>query len=129
MASFAESLGKGWQAGERRTIHRRPYVRRKPIPGRPSMLSPYASQIGAWLAAEPHLTAVAILDRLSEAAPDRFSGKQHRTLQRFVKSWRTKTAKLLIDGTETMLTIEGPVAVPAGTATGPYAASADDAPR
>jgi hypothetical protein len=32
VASFAEGLGKTWQAGERRTIHRRPYVRRKPVP-------------------------------------------------------------------------------------------------
>ena len=40
VASFAEGLGKTWQAGERRPIHRRPYVRRKPVPPRPSMLEP-----------------------------------------------------------------------------------------
>jgi hypothetical protein len=41
VASFAGGLGKNWEAGERLTIHRRPYVRRKPLPTRPSMLDPY----------------------------------------------------------------------------------------
>jgi hypothetical protein len=117
MARFAASLGKDWESGERRTIHRRPYLRRKPVPRRPSMLDPYAARIEAWLAAEPHLAAVAIIGRLRECTPGSFGEKQLRTLQRFVKVWRARTAKLLIDGAETVITIEGP-AVPAGTAAG-----------
>jgi hypothetical protein len=120
VASFAEGLGKTWKAGERRTIHRRPYVRRKPVPRRPSMLDPYITRIEAWLAAEPHLTAVAIVDRLSECTPGSFGEQQLRTLQRFVKTWRARTAKLLIDGAEAMIAIETPAAVPAGTAAGQH---------
>src|SRR5512134_2326172 len=49
--------------------------------------------IEAWLAAEPHLTAVAIVDRLRECTPGGIDDRQLSTLQRFVKSWRAKTAK------------------------------------
>ncbi|MFO1060080.1 MAG: hypothetical protein U1E53_24320 [Dongiaceae bacterium] len=35
---FAESLKTAWRDGERRSIHRRPYHRRKPVPRRPSVL-------------------------------------------------------------------------------------------
>ena len=116
--SFADGRGKTWQAGERRATHRRPYVRRKPVPRRPSMLEPYVTHIEAWLAAQPHLTAVAIVDRLRECAPASFDARQLRTLQRFVQSWRARTAKLLIDGAEAMITIDAPPAVPAGTSGG-----------
>src|SRR5262249_43799513 len=47
-----------------------PYVRRKPLPRRPSMLDHYVVHIEAWLAAEPHVTAVAIVDQLRHCAPD-----------------------------------------------------------
>ena len=128
VASFAEGLGKTWQAGERRPIHRRPYVRRKPVPRRPSMLEPYVARIEAWLATQPHLTAVAIVDRLRDCAPTIFGDRQLRTLQRFVRSWRTRTAKLLIDGAEAMITVEMPPAAPAGTAGGQEAAVAGVSP-
>jgi hypothetical protein len=117
-ASFAQGLGKGWQAGEQRAIHRRPYARRMPVPRRPSMLDPYAAQIEAWLAAAPHLTAVDILARLREGAPGAFGEKQLRTIQRLRKAWRAKAAKLLIAGAESAIVIEPPAAVPAGTAAG-----------
>ena len=102
---FAEALSTDWKAGERRMIHRRPYARRKPIPPRPSMLDPHATRIEAWLATEPHLTAADILRRLRECNPESFCDKQLRTVQRLVKSWRAKTAKLLIDGIETTISI------------------------
>jgi hypothetical protein len=94
------------------------HVLTKPAPRRPSMLDPYVARIEAWLAAKPHLTAVAIVDRLRECTPGRLGKKQLRTLQRFVKSWRAKTAKLLIDGVEAMIAMETPAAVPARTAAG-----------
>jgi hypothetical protein len=89
------------------------------------MLDPYVRRIEAWLAAEPHLTAIAIVDRLRACTPGGFGDRQLRTLQRFVKSWRAKTAKLLIDGAEATITIEWPAAVPAGTAAGQDVTLAD----
>jgi hypothetical protein len=35
MAIFARRLGEDWKMGEQRAIHRRRYVRRKPVPRRP----------------------------------------------------------------------------------------------
>jgi hypothetical protein len=55
-ATFAKGLGNDWRLGERRAIHRRHYVRRKPVPRRPSMLDARITQIEAWLATEPHRT-------------------------------------------------------------------------
>lgn len=115
---FAESLCRNLEAGERRAIHRRPYVRRKPVPRRSSMLDPHVARIEAWLAAEPHLTAVAIVDLLRECAPAAFGDQQRRTIQRFVRFWRAKTAKLLIDGGEAMISLGSPPVVPAGTTGG-----------
>jgi hypothetical protein len=128
VARFAQGLGKTWETGERRTIHRRPYIRRKPVPRRPSMLDPYVGRIEAWLAAEPHLTAVAIVARLRECEAGSFGDRQLRTLQRFVQSWRARTAKLLIDGAEAMITIPS-AAVPAGTAAEEHITNADHGPR
>jgi hypothetical protein len=89
------------------------------------MLDPHVRRIEAWLAAEPHLTAVAMVDRLSECTPGSFGEQQLRTLQRFVKTWRARTAKLLIEGAEATITIEWPAAVPAGTAAGQDVTVAD----
>jgi len=61
-------LGNDWHLGERRATHRRPYVRRKPVPRRPSILDPHVAAIEGWLATEPHLTAVNILPRLGDRA-------------------------------------------------------------
>ncbi|GEC59077.1 hypothetical protein BEL01nite_81200 [Bradyrhizobium elkanii] len=76
LAAFARELGDGWKQGEQRGIHRRRYVRRKPVPRRPSMLDPYIPTIEEWLAAAPHLSAVDLLSRLEAHAPGRFSGHQ-----------------------------------------------------
>lgn len=99
-------LGENWNRGEQRAIHRRPYVRRKPVPRRSSMLDPYIPLIEEWLAATPHMPAVQILARLSEHAPDQFSQRQQRTVERFVKNWRAKAARHLIASTEAMIRIE-----------------------
>jgi hypothetical protein len=117
-ANFVAGLGKNWSEGERRSIHRRPYVRRKPVPRRPSMLDRHVHEIERWLAAAPHLTAVDVLNRLHESAPEAFNQSQRRTLQRFVKAWRAKTAKLLIDGAEAMIAINASCVPSAGAAPG-----------
>jgi hypothetical protein len=52
-AIFVRRLGEHWKKGEQRAIHRRPYVRRKPVIARPSMLDPHVPSIEEWLAT-PH---------------------------------------------------------------------------
>jgi hypothetical protein len=85
-----------WRAGEQRPTHRRPYRRRKPIPRRASMLDDLREQIGAWLAEQPGLTAIAILARIKTLHPDRFTDKHARTVQRAVKRWRAEQAHRII---------------------------------
>jgi hypothetical protein len=99
-------LGENWSEGEHRAIHRRPYVRRKPVPRRPSMLDLYVPLMEEWLAAAPHMAAIQILARLIEHGPDRFGAKQQRTVERFVKNWRAKAARHLIASTEAVIRIE-----------------------
>jgi hypothetical protein len=119
MTAFARTLGENWKVGEHRVIHRRPYVRRKPIPRRPSMLDPYVPLLEEWLAATPHLSAVDILTRLATQVPDRFGKGQLRTMQRLVKKWRARTAHQLISSAGATITIGSPsaaaLAIPADT--------------
>lgn len=117
--TFARRLGADWNRGESRAIHRRPYLRRKPLPPRPSMLDPHVALIEEWLAGAPHLSAVDILARLGKQVPERFGKSQLRTVQRLVKKWRAKAARQLINSTEATILIDPPsaatLAVPAGT--------------
>ncbi|MBV9512730.1 MAG: hypothetical protein JO280_01615 [Mycobacteriaceae bacterium] len=78
--------------------HRRPYHRRKLVPRRGGMLDDHEAQLRAWLDAEPALSAQAILIRLMDAVPGRFSEKQLRTVQRMVRSWRGEIARSLLRG-------------------------------
>ena len=71
-----------------RRILKRSYVRRKPVPRRPTMLDAYAKTIEDWMAKEPHLSAIAILDRLKQLAPEKFTTHQRRTVQRILRTWR-----------------------------------------
>jgi hypothetical protein len=111
-AIVVRRLGEHWRKGEQRAIHRRPYVRRKAVTTRPSMLDPHIPSIEEWLATAPHLSAVDILVRLGECVPDRFGKRQLRTVQRLVKKWRAKAAHQLITSAEVTIRIEPP-AVPA----------------
>jgi hypothetical protein len=99
-------MGQRWSRGEQRAIHRRPYVRRKPVPRRSSMLDPYKHLIDEWLAAAAHTPAVQILARLIKYAPNQFSQKQERTVDRFVKNWRAQAARHLIASTEAVIRVE-----------------------
>jgi hypothetical protein len=95
-AVFAKTLGKAVEAGERRGTHRRPkrnYIRRVRTP---SMLDPHVATIEGWLAAEPELTALAIVGRLSEGCPEQFCKKQHSIVQRLLRALRRKTAETLM---------------------------------
>ena len=95
-AVFAKTLGKSVEAGELRGTHRRPkrnYMRRVRMP---SMLDPHVATIEGWLAAEPQLTALAIVGRLSERHPEQFCKKQHSIVQRLLRALRRKTAERLM---------------------------------
>jgi hypothetical protein len=95
-AVFAKTLGKSVAAGELRGTHRRPkrnYVRRVRTP---SMLDAHVATIENWLAAEPQLTALAIVDRLSQLHPEQFCEKQHSIVQRLLRTLRRKAAERLM---------------------------------
>jgi hypothetical protein len=62
----------------------------------PSMLDPHVAMIEGWLAAEPQLTALAILGRLSERQPGEFGPPQHSIVQRLLKALRKKAAEKLV---------------------------------
>jgi len=52
--------------------------------------------IEGWRAADPRLTAVAILGRLSQRFPNQFGPPQHSIVQRLLKALRVKAACQLI---------------------------------
>jgi hypothetical protein len=88
----------------------------------PSKLDPHVATIRDWLAAEPQLTALTIVGRLSEKHPEQFGTKQHSIVQRLLRALRKKAARNLIAqelpeaatpavpsmGPGTALAIEGP---------------------
>ena len=95
-AAFAKTLGKSIEAGELRATHRRPKRRYKKRVRMPSMLDPHVATIEGWLAAEPQLTALAIVGRLSQRHPEQFCKKQHSIVQRLLKALRRKAAERLM---------------------------------
>jgi hypothetical protein len=95
-ATFAKGLGRHVDDGEPRATHRRmrrPYKTRVRMP---SMLDAHLADIESWLAAEPKLTALAILGRLSERAPTEFGPPQHSIVQRMLKTLRNKSVDRVI---------------------------------
>ena len=50
----------------------------------------------SWLQEDPDAKAIALLDRLKSAHPDRFSDTHLRTLERRVQQWRAIMAKKLV---------------------------------
>ena len=95
-AAFAKRLGNDVHLGEQRVIHRRmhkPYKKRMRMP---SMLDPHLADIERWLAAEPHLTALAILGRLAERCSEQFGPPQHTIVQRLLRSLRRNAAEVII---------------------------------
>ena len=93
---MAAALKRATLRGEQRPIHRRPYRRVKPVLKRPARLDPHRSEIDAWLDAEPAITAVEVLARLTTRYPDRFTAKHLRSTQKMVRAWRTDQAKRVI---------------------------------
>ena len=95
-AAFARGLGNDLARGEPRATHRRPKRRYKKRVRMPSKLDPHVALIKDWLAAEPKLTAIAIVDCLAERHPDQFGKKQHSTVQRLLRALRKSGAQRLI---------------------------------
>lgn len=99
--AFAKTLGTTIEAGDPRATHRRPKRRYRTRVRMPSKLDPHVATIEGWLAAEPKLTALTIVDRLSEKHPEQFGTKQHSIAQRLLKALRKKAAAPLpgaVDG-------------------------------
>src|SRR5258705_12211927 len=95
-AAFAKGLGNDVHLGEQRIIHRRmrkPYKKRMK---KPSMLDPPLADIERSLAAEPRLTALAILGRLAERSPRQVRPPQHTIVQRLLRSLRRNAAEVII---------------------------------
>jgi len=94
--AFAKTLGTTTKADDPRATHRRPRRRYKTRVRMPSKLDPHVGAIEDWLAAEPQLTAIAIVGRLSEKYPDQFGTKQHSIVQRLLKALRKKASEKLL---------------------------------
>src|SRR5215207_10721394 len=98
-ATFARGLGNDLAHGEPRATHRRPKRRYKKRVRMPSKLDPHVALIKGWLAAEPQLTAIAIVGRLADLHPDQFGKKQHSIVQRLLRVLRRSSAQRSIADT------------------------------
>src|SRR6195256_1369044 len=94
--AFAKTLGTTIEAGDPRATHRRPKRAYKTRVRMPSKLDPHVATIRDWLAAEPQPTALTIVGRLSEKHPEQFGTKQHSIVQRLLRAFRKKAARILI---------------------------------
>ncbi len=92
--AFARRLGN--ERGEPRATHRRPKRRYKKRIRMPSKLDPHVALIESWLAAEPQLTAIAVVGRLAELHPGQFGKKQHSIVQRLLRALRKNAAQRLL---------------------------------
>src|SRR6202049_2634450 len=90
------SPGPRLKAAEPRATHRRPHRPYKTRVRMPSKLDPHIVTIEGWLAAQPQLTALAIVGRLSERYPEEFGTRQHSIVQRLLRALRRKTAEQLV---------------------------------
>jgi hypothetical protein len=81
---------------EPRATHRKPKRRYKTRMRMPSKLDPHLATIEEWLAAEPDITALAIVGRLAGIEPATFGDKQHSIVQRLLRSLRRKAAERVI---------------------------------
>jgi hypothetical protein len=93
--AFAKTLGTTVEACDPRATHRRFKRTYKTRVRMPSKLDPHVTTIEDWLAAEPQLTALAIVGRLSERYPEQFGMRQHSIVQRLLKALRKKAAENL----------------------------------
>ena len=91
--------GHGQAAPEPRATHRKPKRRYTKRVRMPSKLDRHLATIETWLAAEPQLTALAIVGRLVARDPETFGPKQHSIVQRLLQALRTRAAEKLLVST------------------------------
>ena len=94
--AFARALATNASTGEVRATHRRVKRKYKTRMRMPSKLDPHLATIEDWLAAEPQITALAIVRRLAAIDPETFGDKQHSIVQRLLKALRRKGAQRVI---------------------------------
>ena len=94
--AFARALATNASTGEVRATHRRVKRKYKTRMRMPSKLDPHLATIEDWLAAEPQITALAIVRRLAAIDPEAFGDKQHSIVQRLLKALRRKAAHRVI---------------------------------
>jgi hypothetical protein len=94
--AFAKTLGTTVETGDPRATHRQPKRPYKTRVRMPSKLDAHVATIEDWLAAEPQLTALAIVGRLSERYPEQFGMRQHSIVQRLLRTLRKNAAEKLI---------------------------------
>ena len=94
--AFAKTLGTTVETGDSRATHRQPKRPYKTRVRMPSKLDAHVTTIEDWLAAEPQLTALAIVGWLSEKHPEQFGTRQHSTVQRLLRTLRKSAAEKLI---------------------------------
>jgi hypothetical protein len=94
--AFARALATNASTGEVRATHRRVKRKYKTRMRMPSKLDPHLAAIEDWLAAEPQITALAIVRRLAAIDPEAFGDKQHSIVQRLLKALRRKAAHRVI---------------------------------
>ena len=92
---FAKSLGA--TKTEVRATHRQAKRKYKTRIRMPSKLDPHLAAIEGWFAAEPAITALAILGRLGVIDPATFDQKQHSIVQRLLKKLRAKATRFSQD--------------------------------
>ena len=92
-------LGRGrscTRQGEVRPTHAPKKRKRRGIRTRPDPFEGVRCEILDWLQQHPDVKAAELLDRLMARYPNRYSGRQLRTLQPRVRQWRIVVAKQLV---------------------------------
>jgi hypothetical protein len=96
IADFLTSSSTARQDGEVRATHPGPATVSHHWRTRADPFEHTWPQIQRWLEKELGVTTKQLLDRLIEMAPALYSGAQMRTLQRWVKAWRSNRPRELV---------------------------------
>ena len=96
LEQFLAKLPDRWQQDATHTSRERRVQPPRTWRTRPDPFEGVWCNVLSWLQEDPDASAVALLGRLQEAEPDRFSRAHLRTLQRRVQQWRGIMSKDLV---------------------------------
>ena len=96
LEQFLAKLPDLWQQDATHTSRERRVQPPRTWRTRPDPFEGVWCNVLSWLQEDPDASAVALLGRLQEAEPDRFSRAHLRTLQRRVQQWRSIMSKELV---------------------------------